>query len=86
MARRDYGPLSKALPALQVNPLSICRTCGYELALSHDNFYCLKSDLFKLLHPETLLNDTMVLRDYGGKDLARLLIGQSMYDALPGLV
>lgn len=41
----------------------------------HDNSYCLKSDLHKLLHPEIVENDFMVFRDYGGNDLARKIIG-----------
>ncbi|CAK80036.1 unnamed protein product (macronuclear) [Paramecium tetraurelia] len=63
-----------------------CKNCGYEIALVHDNFYCLRSDLFKLLHPEVVVQDQMVLRDYGGQDLARKIIQQNMYDALPSFV
>lgn len=52
----------------------IFRNCGYELAIKKDPFYCLKSDLYKILHPKIVVEDSYVFRDYGGNDLARSII------------
>mgnify|MGYP001809833758 CR=1 FL=1 len=35
------------------------------------------------MHPEVVLNDSYIFRDYGGPDLARKIIASTMYDVLP---
>ncbi|CAD8067466.1 unnamed protein product [Paramecium primaurelia] len=60
-----------------------CLNCGYELAIKKDPFYCLKSDLYKIFHPQIVLEDSYVFRDYGGKDLARSIIRNQMFDVSP---
>ncbi|CAK77369.1 unnamed protein product (macronuclear) [Paramecium tetraurelia] len=60
-----------------------CLNCGYELAIKKDPLYCLKSDLYKIFHPQIVLEDSYVFRDYGGNDLARIIIKNQMFDVSP---
>ena len=59
------------------------RHCGYELALTKDSNYCLESDVHKILHPKTILEDISVFRDYSGKDMARTIMKKEFHDSLP---
>ncbi|CAD8070420.1 unnamed protein product [Paramecium sonneborni] len=60
-----------------------CINCGYELAIQKNPIYCLKSDLYKILHPKVVLEDSYIFRDYGGNDLARSIIRKQLFDANP---
>jgi hypothetical protein len=40
--------------------------CGFPLAISKDVSYCRIADTYKLLHPNVVLEDLVIFRDYGG--------------------
>lgn len=53
------------------------------MGLINDPDYCIKSDIYKLQHPESIYENFYVLIDFGGSELSREIMRDFAVDVMP---
>lgn len=46
--------------------------------------YCIRSDIYKFYHPDSILNDTYIIRE--AKGLIKEFLQKNYFDSLPNIV